>query len=126
MEYGLTGAARTMSWRYGEYRDTRDSAALLADHRGRGGDARRGSDVQAEAGGSSARGKPRSLHTSTHPIFSVLFVSSCLANGGLFLWSNLSVGATVWTTLCLTAECPTPTREQVFEFTLRSSVEAMW
>eukprot|EP01046_Picozoa_sp_COSAG06_P029061 COSAG06_NODE_2669_length_6468_cov_28.056367_3_plen_244_part_00 len=80
--------------------------------------------------GDSRSGPPTpvrgSLHGSIHPIVSALFVVSCLANGGLFLWSNLSVGAEVWTTLCLTAECPTPTRAKVFEFTLRSSVESMW
>ena len=70
--------------------------------------------------------RPRSLHGSTHPALSGLFVVSCLLNGGLFLWSNLSIGAEVWTTLCFTQVCPTPTREKVFEFTLRSSVEAMW
>ena len=70
--------------------------------------------------------QPRSLHGSAHVLLSGLFVASCLLNGGLFLWSNLSVGAEVWTTLCLTEACPTPTREKVFEFTLRSSVEAMW
>lgn len=70
--------------------------------------------------------RPRSLHGSTHPALSGLFVVSCLLNGGLFLWSNLSIGAEVWTTLCFTQACPTPTREKVFEFTLRSSVEAMW
>jgi hypothetical protein len=68
----------------------------------------------------------RSLHHSVHWAVSFLFVSSCLLNGGLFLWSNLSVGADVWTTLCLTEECPTPTRTKVFSFTLKSSVEAMW
>ncbi len=70
--------------------------------------------------------RARSLHGSTHPLLSSLFVVSCLLNGGLFLWSNLSVGAEVWTTLCFTQACPTPTREKVFEFTLRSSLEAMW
>jgi hypothetical protein len=80
--------------------------------------------------GDSRSGPPTpargSLHGSIHPVVSALFVVSCLANGGLFLWSNLSVGAEVWTTLCFTAECPTPTRAKVFEFTLRSSVESMW
>lgn len=70
--------------------------------------------------------RTRSLHQSAHPGLSGLFVLSCVLNGGLFLWSNLSTGAEVWTTTCLTTECPTPTREKVFEFTLRTSVEAMW
>lgn len=82
-----------------------DPAALLRPHR---------------------RDMHNSLHRSVHPLLSALFVTTCLANGGLFLWANLSVGAEVWTTFCITEACPDPTRAKVFTFTLRSSLKAMW
>ena len=35
---------------------------------------------------------PRALHLSVHPAASAAFVASCLLNGSLFVWSNVSVG----------------------------------
>jgi hypothetical protein len=64
----------------------------------------------------------RSLHGSVHPLVSFIFVASCLANGGMFAWSNVSVGAEVWTEVCLLPACPDPTRSKVFQFDLRTCV----
>lgn len=52
-------------------------------------------------GPAAGAGSAGSLASATHPCVSALFVISCLLNAGLFLYGNLAVAATVWTTVVL-------------------------